>query len=197
MPLNFHQASRRRSSSQITTSTNSTSESHNAQPGTFVHILPPPAGGHRRTRSQQESIGRRPTVDLVLPGGRMFTQVPPKPVPRPPKANTQQGPPRQQDTEPSAPSSPFNFNAIYTTRTPTQTTTRQKKERQWVKWSRDVIPRLVFDHLRLLRISSSLRTVPRKPVLRASCKCQKHRNLTITIVYLNRKFSLSATSYPF
>jgi hypothetical protein len=46
---------------------------------------------------------------------------------------------------------------------------RRKKERQWKKWTDNVIPSLLRPHLNLLRQSESLRSIPQHPQQQCTC----------------------------
>jgi hypothetical protein len=66
---------------------------------------------------------------------------------------------------------------------------RQKKERQWAKWSNVVIPSLVQLYLNILHESESLRTTSNLEYNR-QCDCARKSKLSIVGVYFERKFDV-------
>lgn len=67
---------------------------------------------------------------------------------------------------------------------------RLKKQKQWLRWTNEVIPSLVQPHLHLLRISESLRSTPQYENPLSRCDSDV-RNLKIVCVYLDSKFTVS------
>jgi hypothetical protein len=63
---------------------------------------------------------------------------------------------------------------------------RRQKERQWAKWTNDVIPSLIIPHLQLLNDSESFRNlhqVRTRVATSPSCSCIKRRRLKVVCVY--------------
>jgi hypothetical protein len=65
---------------------------------------------------------------------------------------------------------------------------KRKKQKQWKKWTQDVIPSLLRPHLRLLRKSVSLCSVPRHTEHRCSCNGASSRRLKVVCVSFEREF---------
>jgi hypothetical protein len=63
---------------------------------------------------------------------------------------------------------------------------RLKKQKQWLRWTNEVIPSLVQPHLHLLRISESLRSIPQYVNTLFGCNSDV-RHLKIVCVYLDSK----------
>jgi hypothetical protein len=67
---------------------------------------------------------------------------------------------------------------------------RFKKQKQWLRWTNDVIPSLVLPYLHLLRISESMRSTPLSANTLCSCNsCVRH--LKIVCVYLESELIVS------
>jgi hypothetical protein len=65
---------------------------------------------------------------------------------------------------------------------------RRKKEKQWKKWTQEVIPSLLRPHLRLLRKSASLRSVPQHTDYHCKCGGTFARRLKVVCVSFEREF---------
>jgi len=65
-----------------------------------------------------------------------------------------------------------------------------KKERQWRKWSEDVIPVLLKPYLTLMRETQSLRNIESVRGKKGCVGCTLGRLLEISCIYFNRKLSL-------
>jgi CxC1 like cysteine cluster associated with KDZ transposases len=65
---------------------------------------------------------------------------------------------------------------------------RQKKEKQWKKWTQEVIPSLLRPHLRLLRKSASLRSIPQHTDYHCKCGGTSSRRLKVVCVSFEREF---------
>jgi hypothetical protein len=60
--------------------------------------------------------------------------------------------------------------------------TKRKKEKQWKTWTQVVIPSLIHPHLRLLRKSFSLRSMPQHAEHQCKCNGTGSRRLTVVCV---------------
>lgn len=67
---------------------------------------------------------------------------------------------------------------------------RLKKQKQWLRWTNEVIPSLVQPHLHLLRISESLRSIPQYENALSRCNSDV-RHLKIVCVYLDSKLTVN------
>jgi hypothetical protein len=64
---------------------------------------------------------------------------------------------------------------------------QRKKEKQWKRWSEELIPSMLRPHLHLLRKSESLRSVPQPTKLRCSCHGSSSRTLKVVCVLFERE----------
>lgn len=68
---------------------------------------------------------------------------------------------------------------------------KTKKERQWLKWSNEIIPSLLQPYLNYLRSTQSLREPPPDDAeLEIICTCGKETSLKVTCVYFERELDL-------
>jgi hypothetical protein len=65
---------------------------------------------------------------------------------------------------------------------------RRKKEKQWKKWTQEIIPSLLRPHLRLLRKSASLRSMPQHTDYHCKCGGTSSRRLKVVCVSFEREF---------
>lgn len=64
---------------------------------------------------------------------------------------------------------------------------RPKKQKQWSRWTNEVIPSLVQPYLHLLRISESMQSIPHSGDTSCHCNSSVH-HLKIVCVYLESEF---------
>jgi hypothetical protein len=64
---------------------------------------------------------------------------------------------------------------------------QRKKEKQWQKWTADVIPSLLRPHLELLRESQSLRSDPQSAKPHCTCHGSSFRRLKVVCVTFERE----------
>ena len=67
---------------------------------------------------------------------------------------------------------------------------KQKKQKQWKKWTEDIIPSLLRPHLRLLRKTASLRSMPRHKAHQCNCDGMSSRRLKVVCVSFEREFNV-------
>jgi hypothetical protein len=67
---------------------------------------------------------------------------------------------------------------------------QRKKEKQWQKWTGDVIPSLLHPHLELHRESQSLRSVPQSAKPHCTCHGSAFRRLKVVCVTFERECCL-------
>jgi hypothetical protein len=66
----------------------------------------------------------------------------------------------------------------------------RKREAQWSRWMKEVIPSLIRPHLSLLRQSASLRSISRTGSADCTCGGSGPRHLKVILVHFESKFSL-------
>jgi hypothetical protein len=92
----------------------------------------------------------------------------------------------------NAPSSDFNFTTDVFVSDPPETAEvrreqqQRKRQKQWRRWTDEVIPSLLRPHLRLVRKSKSLRSLPRLATSQCTCGSSSLRRLKIICVFFER-----------
>jgi hypothetical protein len=67
---------------------------------------------------------------------------------------------------------------------------RHKKQKQWLRWTNEVIPSLVQPYIHHLRISESLRSIPQYENTVSRCNSGV-RHLKIVCIYLDSKLTIN------
>jgi hypothetical protein len=72
---------------------------------------------------------------------------------------------------------------------------RLKKQRQWVRWTQEVIPSLLHPHLCLLRKSNSLCNVSHLPTYQCTCNSSSSRTLTVVCVFFESMCNIFSLNF--
>lgn len=82
-----------------------------------------------------------------------------------------------------------SFSDPYAPPTPTTVVKASRSQKQWVKWTTDVIPSLLKPYLSLMHMSDSLRNLFHDQEIACICGRTQRRVLTVTCLYFDGMFS--------
>lgn len=148
---------------------------------------------------------RRPrnTEDMYLPGPERLFVLPGEEYTQQPSPSRSRGrmPRVNEDPTglplPTRDPSPFAYDDIFMTSQldpDQQPFIQRKKQKQWQRWTNEVIPSLISPYLSLLRTTESLRSIPQPMVV--ECSCNSHaRNLKVVGVYFESTFDMFVLYY--
>jgi hypothetical protein len=135
----------------------------------------------RRPRNTRQLFLPGPEPLLALPGGIRLTQVhgPTDPIITSPRRRISTQDRREHDSV---------FDDVFTSAfLDSDINGRRRKEKQWERWTTDVIPSLLRPYLRLLRETNSLRDMPTNNA--DGCTCgSPGRQLSVLAVSFDREF---------
>lgn len=191
-PPKLRKRDRQRSSSMQ--ANRSTSRSPSKAPAESL-ISPSLLPKERRPRNSQGIFISRPEVLVAIPG-REYTQLPMPDRGRMPRSSRHATPSSTTDHTPEdaveegyEPPTADLDQVFVEHQSEPNVGQRQKREKQWRKWTNEVIPSLLRPHLSLLRESTSLRSIPRSGSRNCTCANTKSRHLNVVCVHFESEQS--------
>jgi hypothetical protein len=197
------------SSSSPSSATTSRSTSRSASPSksstVHHHLVPPPmVPKTRRPRHSRSLYLPGPERILTLPG-QEYSQMPSASrghtarVTHFPRRDlgAPREPPEVPDDDLCRSSEPFDIiNNVFISDAPDaeelqREKQRLKKQKQWQRWTQDVIPSLLRPHLQLLHNSASLCSVPQHTKHQCKCNAASLRRLKVVCVSFECEFNIS------
>ena len=151
----------------------------------------------RRPRNSQGIFIQKPEVLVTVPG-HDYSQIPIPDRGRMPRAGSEAGASRtayntlEATIDEGYEGPAFDIDDVFVQRRvdPEEIQNegqRRKREMQWRRWMNEVIPSLLLPHLRLLRESASLKSIPRSGSDNCTCGRTGSRHLQVVCVHFESK----------